>query len=273
MGTCSGREPLILTGPTGLTATLYLGDCLDVMPTLAGPFDAIITDLPYGTTACKWDSVIPFEPLWAQVKRLLAKRGAFVTTASQPFTSALIMSNLAWFKYCWVWKKTRGSGFINCKNRPISIHEDIAVFSPGTVANCSQGNMAYNPQGLEYAPYHKKRRKPMTAKKGGFLGARPSHVAEYDVEFINYPKSVIELGNPNSDLAHPTQKPVALYEYLIRTYTNAGDTVLDLCMGSGTTGVACVQTGRHFVGIEIDTDYFEIAVKRIGDALKQPRLL
>lgn len=253
---------------------LLQGDCLEILPTLAAQsVDAIITDLPYGTTACKWDEVIPFAPMWEQVKRVLKPRGAFVTTASQPFTSRLINSNLEWFKHEWVWLKTRGSGFINCKNRPIAIHENICVFSPGTTANCSPRQITYNPQGLIYAPYHKKRLKPMTAKADGFLGYRPSHVSEYDVEFINYPNSVIEIGNPNDANDHPTQKPVALYEYLIRTYTNEGDTVLDFTMGSGTTGVAAINTGRHFIGIELDANYFAIAQRRIEDAQAQPLLL
>lgn len=245
--------------------TLYQGDCLEVMKSLSS-VDAIIADLPYGTTACKWDTVIPFEPLWEQYKRIIKPRGAVVLFGSQPFTSALVMSNLGWFKYCWVWEKTRGSGFINCKNRPTSKHEDLCVFSPGTIANCSPRRMTYNPQGLIHSPYHKKRNKPMTAKKGGFLGTRPSHVSEYDVEYINYPSSVLEVSNPNSGLVHPTQKPTALLSYLIRTYTNEGETVLDNTMGSGTTGVACVETARNFIGIELDKKYFQIAKKRIKQA-------
>jgi site-specific DNA-methyltransferase (adenine-specific) len=246
---------------------LRQGDCLDIMPGLeADSVDMVLTDPPYGTTACKWDSVIPLEPMWDCIKHVVRDRAAIVMTASQPFTTALISSNMKWFKYEWVWIKTRGSGFINCKNRPISIHENIIVFSNGTIANCSKRLMKYNPQGLKYTPYHKKRLKPMTAKLNGFLGTRPSHVAEYEVENTNYPKSAITFPNPNNDNLHPTQKPVTLMEYLIRTYTNKGDTVLDFTMGSGTTGVACVNTGRSFIGIEKEPEYFEIAKARIAAA-------
>lgn len=246
--------------------TLYEGDCLEIMPTLPDKsIDMILCDLPYGTTACKWDTVIPFEPLWKEYKRLTKDNGAIVLTASQPFTTNLIASNMDDFKYCSVWKKTRGSGFINAKNKPISIHEDIVIFSQGTTANCSNRRMTYNPQGIVYAPYHKKRLKPMTAKEGGFLGTRPSHVSEYDVEFINYPTSVIEVPNPNGGLTHPTQKPVALFEYLIKTYTNEGDTVLDNCAGSGTTGIACLNTNRRYILIEKDAGYCEIIRKRLAE--------
>lgn len=225
--------------------------------------DAIITDLPYGTTACAWDEVIPFAPMWEGVKRVLKPRGVFVTTASQPFTSALVMSNPEWFKYSWVWKKTRGSGFINAKNRPISIHEDVLVFSPGTIANGSDNRMTYNPQGIIYAPYHKKRLKPMTAKKGGFLGQRPSHVAEYDVEYVNYPTSVLEFPNPNDDNDHATQKPVALYRYLVRTYTRPGDLVLDFCSGSGTTGEAARAEERRYILGEKQAHYVNVSRDRL----------
>ena len=250
--------------------TLYRGDCLEVMPTLEdGSIDMVLADPPYGTTACKWDAVIPFAPMWEQLKRLCKKNGAIVMTASQPFTSALVMSNVGMFKYCLVWRKTRGSGFINAKNKPIASHEDVVVFSEGTTANRSPRRMNYYPQGLIHAPYHKKRNKPMTAKEGGFLGTRPSHVAEYDVEYVNYPTSVINVSNPNNGLVHPTQKPVALMEYLIRTYTNEGGTVLDFTMGSGTTGVAAVNLGRRFVGIEMDEKYFEVSSTRIQAAITQ----
>src|SRR5574343_141311 len=199
---------------------LMQGDCLELMNQIPDQsVDMILCDLPYGTTECSWDSVIPFEPLWAHYRRVIKSNGAVVLTATQPFTTALISSNMRDFKYCWVWKKTRGSGFINSKNKPISTHEDVVVFSLGTTANCSPRRMSYYPQGLVHAPYHKKRNKPM-----------------------------------------------ALMEYLIRTYTNEGETVMDNCMGSGTTGVACMNTGRKFIGMEQDAKYFEIAQKRIHDA-------
>ena len=237
---------------------LHLGDCLEILPTLdAESVDAIITDIPYGTTACKWDEVIPFEPMWKEVKRLLKPRGAFVTTASQPFTSKLVISKLDWFRYCWVWDKRSPSDPMNVKTRPMKQHEDICIFS-------KNGN-TYNPQ------YRKKVTKPF-----GKVGKRNTTVyGESGDKYksgVGYPLSILQFSRPNNLSGgglHPTQKPVALYEYLIRTYTNEGDTVLDFTMGSGTTGVACVQTNRNFIGIEIDDGYFKIAEQRIKDAQRQ----
>ena len=237
---------------------LYLGDCLTILPTIAdGSIDAIITDIPYGTTACKWDVVIPFEPMWEQVKRLC--KGAFVTTASQPFTSALVMSNTKWFKYCIVWNKKIPSGMAYARYQPMRQTEDIAVFY--------NGKNVYNPQMT-------KRNTPIF-RGGGKINEtsgipKPEHLKgkkythKNPINILTYKKVV--------DAKHPTQKPVALMEYLIRTYTNEGDTVLDFTMGSGTTGVACVQTGRNFIGIEIDEGYFKIAEKRIKEAQQQPNL-
>ena len=241
---------------------LILGDCLDIMPTLpAGSVDAIITDLPYGTTACAWDEIIPFAPMWEQVKRVLKPRGAFVTTASQPFTSALVMSNTDWFKYCLVWEKTRATGHVHAKNKPMKKHEDVLVFSSGTTVHASQSatRMTYNPQGMI------RKDAPTVRKAGGtsnsVMSARPSH-RDVLQEFTNFPTSIVAVPSEGATV-HPTQKPVALMEYLIRTYTNAGDTVLDFTMGSGTTGVACARTGRRFIGIERDPEYFKIASERI----------
>ena len=244
------------------------GDCLEVMKTLP-EVDAIITDLPYGTTACSWDTVIPFEPMWEQVKRI--DKGVFVTTASQPFTSALVMSNLDLFKYCWVWNKVTKGNFFNAKNKPMKQHEDICVFSSGTTANCSKRRMLYNPIGVE--PGNRKADQTMDYR-GAYAARRPSHRATHICDGSNYPSSIIRFSNADhTNSNHPTQKPVALYEYLIKTYTNEGDTVLDITMGSGTTGVACVQTGRNFIGIEIDPAYYAIAEKRIAEAQLQMRLL
>jgi DNA modification methylase len=244
---------------------LRLGDCLEVLPTLpAQSVDAIITDLPYGTTACKWDTVIPFAPMWAEVKRVLRSRGAFVTTASQPFTSALVCSNLAWFRYGWVWKKNRPTGFLDAKQRPLNDYEDIPMFS--------SGQTVYNPQMTQGKPNHVKDGR-INDRKRAEQYSHYNKVSEYKTPW-KYPRRVIEVAQENPQLSlHPTQKPVALLEYLIRTYTNAGDTVLDFVMGSGTTGVACVQTGRSFVGIEKDAGYFAIAQRRIAEAQAQPALL
>jgi site-specific DNA-methyltransferase (adenine-specific) len=218
--------------------------------------DAIITDLPYGTTSCKWDTIIPFAPMWAAVKRVLKPRGAFVTTASQPFTSALVMSNAAWFRYRWVWEKNIGTRFLDAKHRPLLYHEDIPVFSVN--------GHTYNPQ--------------MTKVNHRFV-TRSGHASQYQ-EYqavntsnngVNYPRSILSIARAD-DTDHPTQKPVALYAYLIRTYTNEGETVLDFCMGSGTTGVACAETGRDFIGCDTDAGYVEIARRRIEAAQMQLRL-
>lgn len=237
---------------------LILGDCLGVMATLAPQsIDAIITDLPYGTTACKWDSVIPFAPMWAAVKRLLKPRGVFVTTASQPFTSALVMSNLEWFRYEWVWEKSMATGHLNAHSRPMLNHENVVVFC--------EGQETYNPQGIR--PFGRMNRRGGNGDNYGRSGLINLQ------EFTDYPRTVIGMSVHRSTEQHPTQKPVALYAYLIRTYTNPGDTVLDFVMGSGTTGVAAVKEGRNFVGVELDSGYHAIATKRIQDAAAQPMLL
>lgn len=253
-----------------MTVEIILGDCLEVMPTLpAQSVDAIITDLPYGTTACSWDTVIPFEPMWREVKRVLKPRGVFVTTASQPFTTALISSNMDWFKYCWVWEKTVAANFMNAKNKPLAIHEDVLVFSEGTVANGSPYRMTYNPQGLRRTNIPWKRPAKYRSEHN-FV--RESHKLERVIEFSGYPGTIIRFANGNNDNDHPTQKPVALYEYLILTYTNPGETVMDFCCGSGTTGVASILTGRNFIGVEKREDYYQIAQRRMREAQMQPNL-
>ena len=233
---------------------LIQGDCLEKMKDIPdGSIDMILCDLPYGTTACKWDTIIPFEPLWEQYKRIIKDNGAIVLTASQPFTSALVMSNIKMFKYCWVWNKAKAANYVNAKKQPLKIHEDIAVF-------CKGNN--YNPQ----------KTIGKFRKKGGYTVNREVAVAQNPTVSFNdtyYPKSILNFsvaGNKDSTL-HPTQKPVALFEYLIKTYTNEGDLVLDNCMGSGTTGVACKNLNRNFIGIELDPDYFKIAEKRINENL------
>ena len=239
-------------------AALYLGDCLEVMRGLPdGSVDMILCDLPYGTTACAWDAVIPFEPLWNEYRRVVKPRAAIVLTASQPFTTALAASNMNWFKYCWVWEKSRVGDIFNAKNKPLKKHEDILVFSSGTTANGSKNRMPYYPQGLQET--HKVAKNNETTR--AFFAPRPSHKAEYVQTATGYPTSVLKFQNDTGH--HPTQKPVALMEYLIRTYTNEGELVLDNTMGSGTTGVAALKSGRRFVGIERDEKYFGIACVRI----------
>ena len=225
---------------------IYHGDCLEIMPTLADKsIDMILCDLPYGTTACKWDTVIPFEPLWTQYKRLIKDNGAIVLTASQPFTSALVMSNPNMFKYCWYWKK-RPVNFLNAKHQPMRNIEDVLVFG---------GSVNYNPQGL-LKQHHINKRSNSTETNGAHGLANVS-------EFTNYPTQVLETTGERG--LHPTQKPVALFEYLIRTYTNEGDTVLDNCAGSFTTAIACMNTNRNYICIEKDEKYFEIGKDRIAN--------
>lgn len=245
------------------TFELYRGDCLELMPELpTGGVDLILCDLPYGTTACAWDSIIPFEPLWSSYHRVISETGAIVLTASQPFSSALIMSAPSLFKYALVWVKSRPTDFPNANNKPMKKHEDVLIFSKGTTANGSKRKMLYNPQGLI-----EKERKVKRTSRGGFQGERPNQVDDYVSAFTNYPNSVLDFPSEGKTV-HPTQKPVALMEYLIKTYTNEGDTVLDNTMGSGTTGVACGNTGRNFIGIEMDREYYHIARKRIAEAYK-----
>ena len=232
---------------------LMQGDCLDRMKEIPdGSVDMILCDLPYGTTACKWDSVIPFEPLWEQYKRIAKKNAAIVLTASQPFTTALIASNMRDFRYCWVWDKVKPSSGLHAKQQPLRQHEDIVVF--GT------GNAKYNPQ-LEDAK--ERTDKPRAANNGEAFGGKVV-LRQHSNGGKKYPRSVLAISNANQHgRVHPTQKPVALMEYLIRTYTNEGDVVLDNCMGSGTTGVACVNTGRKFIGVEMDETYYNVAKDRI----------
>ena len=240
---------------SAFAANLMLGDCLERMADIAdGSVDMILADLPYGTTACKWDNVIPFAPMWAHFKRVCKPNAAIVLTASQPFTSALIMSNIKMFKYCWVWEKARPANFPLAKKQPLKYHEDIAVFS--------DISPRYFP---EMVAGDKVRKKGTNKGYSGFHKGldRADYLDKKYTDF--YPSSVLKFGNSNFQLLHPTQKPVALMAYLIRTYTQPGETVLDCTMGSGTTGVACKQEGRNFIGIERDENYFQIASSRIAD--------
>lgn len=236
-------------------ATLHLGDCLEVMAGLPdASVDMILCDLPYGTTACKWDTVIPFEPLWEQYRRIAKRNAAIVLTASQPFTTALIASNMREFRYCWVWDKVRGSNFQHARRQPMKSHEDVCVFY--------RSQPTYNPQywfGKPYATKERPRARGVEGLSGG--GAANVCAATVSEDGRRYPLSIVKFSR-DGDRSHPTQKPVALMEYLIRTYTNEGETVLDNCMGSGTTGVACANTGRRFVGIEREPKYFDIACRR-----------
>ena len=231
---------------------LHLGDCLEVMKQIPDKsVDAIICDLPYGTTACKWDSIIPFKDLWEQYRRIIKNSGAIVLTASQPFTSALVMSNPKWFKYQWIWNKKIPSGMSYARFQPMRQHEDVMIF-------CG-GKTPYNPQMV-------KRDKPI--KGGGMSKGETTNNDKLTALHKTYeyknPTTIIAFDKVRKGSVHPTQKPVDLLEYLVKTYTNEGDTVLDNCMGSGTTGIACKNLNRHFIGIEQDANYFEIAKGRIN---------
>lgn len=271
---------------------LYLGNCLVEMKKIAdGSVDLILCDLPYGTTDRKgienkgdnrvlsWDTVIPLDQLWEQYRRVLKSTGAVVLTADQPFTSQLVLSNLEWFKYEWIWKKKKTTGFLHANARPMKETEDILVFSPLGASGCSKKankNMTYNPQGL----IEKNVKKKNNAKRLGKFLHQPEHMGagnkllhetEYEQKYTNYPSEIIEFGL-DKNVVHPTQKPVALMEYLIKTYSNEGETVLDNCMGSGTTGVAAMNCGRDFIGIEMDQKYYQAAKERIESAVSLEEL-
>ena len=240
---------------------LYRGDCLEVMDRLIEDgvkVDSIITDPPYGTTACKWDSVIPFDEMWLRLNKLIKPNGAIVLFGSEPFSSALRMSNIKNYKYDWVWEKHHKTGHLNAKNRPMKIIESISVFS--------KGKHLYNPQGLIEINKHTKNSNSDMNRDGKNSTSVVNNAPpkkEYFQKYTNYPTEILKFDSMNSNGLHPTQKPVALMEYLIKTYTNEGELVLDFTMGSGTTGVACKNLGRKFIGIEMDEGYFDIASKRM----------
>lgn len=230
---------------------LILGDCLEKMAELpTGTIDAVICDPPYGTTACKWDSMVSLEIMWAEIMRLTKPDAAIALFTQQPFTSKVVMSMPKLFRYEWIWEKPQGTGHLNAKKYPLKNHENVAVFS--------KTPHKYNPQFDQGKPY-----KCFTGSLASVYGKH--HKVETVSDGRRYPKTVLKFKKDKIKV-HPTQKPVALLEYLVKTYTNPGDIVLDFTMGSGTTGVACKNTGRLFIGIEKDEAYFEIAKKRIADA-------
>jgi len=238
---------------------LYKGDCLEEMSKIPdGSVDLVLTDPPYGTTACKWDTVIPFEPMWEQLHRVIKDNGAIVLFGSEPFSSALRMSNIKRYKYDWVWDKVRPSGFQLARIMPMKRHELVSVFCCGRVP---------------YIPQKEKRDKPVKGKVASKSESSPLKYSDGVTRTYTdkNPQSILEYyKGSDGAYVHPTQKPVALLEYLIKTYTNEGETVLDFTMGSGSTGVACVNTGRDFIGIELDEGYYNIAEKRIEDARTTP---
>jgi site-specific DNA-methyltransferase (adenine-specific) len=232
---------------------LRLGDCLEVMKTIPdNSIDAIITDPPYGTTACKWDSVIDFELMWEQLNRIIKPNGAIVLFGSEPFSSALRMSNIKDYKYDWIWAKEKGTGHLNAKKQPMRDVENILLFY--------KKQCAYNPQMGKGKPFNPNFKKPYQAESYGKYGSKRS-----ENKGTRYPKQLLKINSEGQKTIHPTQKPIELMEYLIKTYTNENETVLDFTMGSGSTMVACVNTNRNGIGIEMDADYFKIAEQRIKE--------
>lgn len=237
---------------------LYHGDCLEVMDTLNAlgvKVDCIITDPPYGTTACKWDTIIPFEDMWKRLKLLRKDNTPIVLFGSEPFSSYLRLSNIKEFKYDWIWHKSKTGSALLAKQRPMSKHEIVSVFY--------KNQPIYNPQMTKGAPYKRHLKYNIDRPNNHNWGIKEINVTN---EGVRYPETVLTFQQKwrRQDQLHPTQKPIALMEYLVKTYTNEGDTVLDFTMGSGTTGVACVNTNRNFIGIELDDNYFNIAKERIN---------
>ena len=239
---------------------IICGDCLDVMKEIPDKsIDMILCDLPYGTTACKWDTIIPFEPLWEQYKRLIKDNGAIVLTASQPFTSSLVMSNPAFFKYEWIWEKSKASNFLLARKQPLKAHENILVFSRGTPK--------YFPQKTIGKPFKGAKRAGKVGSNSDCVNNVPNPLFRNDNSGDRFPRTIqyFITCEAESKQRHPTQKPVTLFEYLIKTYTNEGDLVLDNCCGSGTTGLACKNTNRNFIQIEKDANYCKIAEERLNN--------
>ena len=237
---------------------LLQGDCLELMKDIPNKsVDMILCDLPYGTTACKWDNVIPFEPLWEQYNRIIKDNGAIVLFGSEPFSSKLRLSNLKMYKYDWIYEKSKATLFTQCKKRPLNSHEYISVFY--------KKQPVYNAQMNIGKPYRARRN--IKQQKEWLFGLKRN-----DNDGTRYPRTVLKFKSGDRDIRlHPTQKPIALLEYLIKTYTNENELVLDNCMGSGSTGVACVNTNRNFIGIELDENYFNIAKERIYEQRKSER--
>ena len=239
--------------------TIYNMDCLEGMKQIPdGTIDAVICDLPYGTTDCAWDSVIPFDKLWEQYRRICKPNAAIVLFGSEPFSTTLRASNLEMYKYDWIWVKNRPTGHLEAKNKPMKQHEIISIFSKGASANGCNNRITYNPQGCV------KTNVVLTNRATNVYSNRESRKAgtTFIQEYTNYPTSVLSFDLDDGHL-HPTQKPVDLLRYLVLTYTNEGDTVLDNCMGSGTTAIACIKERRHFIGFELSKEYFDKAVRRI----------
>ena len=251
--------------------TLLHGDCLERMKEIPdGSVDLILTDPPYGTTACKWDTVIDLELMWKELKRVIKPNGVIVLFGQEPFCSLVRVSNLEMFKYDWHWRKSRPSGFTNAKLKPLKDLETVMVFSDGKTANGSKNNMPYFPQGLEDCNIEWERPAVYLNGDRGVNPQRKNSKTKRVIEKKGYPRQVLDFANPNNGNVHPTQKPVPLLEYLIKTYTDENETVLDFTFGSGSTCIAALNTNRKFLGVEMDEGYFNIAVERINMIVNQP---
>lgn len=242
---------------------IIYGDCLEVMNDIESKsIDMILCDLPYGTTTCSWDIIIPFEPLWKQYKRIIKDDGAILLTAGQPFTSILVTSNIEMFRYEWIWAKDVSSGFLNAKKMPLKEHENVMVFYKKLPT--------YNPQYL--LPYNKEIIQAKRTNKSvyGNMGILKRIGMPYKQEWTNYPKTILKFSNEKG--LHPTQKPVTLFEYLIKTYTNENDLVLDNCIGSGTTLIACENSNRNSIGIDISKEWCKVSYNRLNEMIQQIKL-
>ena len=252
------EQPFCQTRVSG--STFVNADCFDVFPFIEDKsIDAIICDLPYGTTACKWDTIIPFEPLWEQYERIIKDNGVIALFGSEPFSSALRMSNIKRYKYDWIWDKVKPSGHLNAKIMPLKEHEIISIFS--------KGECVYNPQGLEKIYKIQKKSNSDTTLGNGYSTFGKNN--KTTIQTVgNYPRSILTFNKPGKTF-HPTQKPVELLEYLIKTYTNEGEIVLDNCMGSGTTILAAIKNNRIGIGIEKEKQYYDVAVRRASEYCHQ----
>jgi len=234
---------------------IFLGDCLDAMKQISSnSIDMVLCDLPYGTTHCKWDTIIQFDDLWSEYNRVCKENAAIVLTSAQPFTSVLVMSNIKNFKYNWIWEKSKATGYLNAKRMPMRAHEEVCVFY--------RKQPTYNPIMTEGIPYNKgKAHRPTDV-----YGKQTSVLVKNETGLRN-PRTVqyFKTAEAEGKVLHPTQKPVALFEYLIKTYTNKDEIVLDNCIGSGTTAIACINTNRKYIGIEKDEKYYNIALNRIKE--------
>ena len=241
---------------------LFNDDCLKILPTLPDKsINLILTDPPYGTSACKWDSVIPFEQMWKELKRIIKKEGSIVLFGTEPFSSNLRLSNADWFKYDWIWEKPNGANFLVANYQPLKVHEIISIFGNAPTSYSKNKPMLYNPQETIGKAYKQTSGKQKTEKENSTVRSKIEQVVTEN-KGTRKPKTIIQFSNDKEKL-HPTQKPVALLEYLIKTYTNENDVVLDFTMGSGSTGVAAKNLNREFIGIELDKTYFDIAKNRI----------